>query len=105
MDSVEAVFERMQKSANEADALAVPRDATPLDFLQAVYRSPAQPMARRLRAAIESLRFCHPQLAVTATIDGEAFGAALERAIARSGKVIERSEPPLIEHQQQVEAD
>jgi hypothetical protein len=46
-------------------------------------------LARRLRAAIEALPFEHPKLAVTAVVDGEALGDALERAIKRSGKLIE----------------
>ena len=81
----------------EADAFAIPADASSLDFLRAVWRSPTQPMARRVRAAIEALPFEHPKLAVTALMNGDAFAAALERAIKRSGKEIERSEP-LFEH-------
>ena len=83
----------------EADAVEVAANATPLDFLEAVYRSPAQPMPRRIRAAVEALPFVHPKLAVTALIDGEGLAARLERAIARSGKVIEHGEPLAVEHQ------
>ena len=44
----------------ESDAIAVPTDATPLDFLCAVYRDHRQPMSRRLKAAIEAAVFVHP---------------------------------------------
>lgn len=77
----------------EVDELAMPAEASSLDFLRAVYRSPSQPMTRRMRAAQIAVEYEHPRLAVTAMVDGRAIGAALERALARSGKVIEH-EPP-----------
>ena len=86
-------------TANGGDELDVPADASSLDFLRAVYRSPSQPMARRMRAAQIAVEYEHPRLAVTALMDGKAIGAALERALKRSGKFIDRSSPPLIEHQ------
>jgi hypothetical protein len=68
----------------------------PLDFLCALYRDPRQPMQRRMKAAIAAAPFVHPKLSVTAvTDDAEDFAARLERARARSAKVIEaRAEPP-----------
>jgi hypothetical protein len=60
-----------------------------LDLLQSVYRSASEPIGRRMRAAITALPHERPKLAVTATIDGPGFAEALERAIARSGKMIE----------------
>jgi hypothetical protein len=72
----------------EPEAIELAADATPLQFLQAVYRSPNQQMQRRLKAAIEAAEFVHPRLAVTAMLNG-GFAESLERALARSGKVIE----------------
>jgi len=69
--------------------LMVAPDATPLEFLQAVNRCPTEPMARRLRAAIECLGYVHPKLAVTVAFDGKTFAARLERALQRTGKAIE----------------
>jgi hypothetical protein len=66
--------------------VAVAPNASPLDFLSAVYRDPSQPMQRRMRAAIEALPFVHPKLAVTATIGGGDLAAKLEAAMKRSGK-------------------
>jgi hypothetical protein len=63
---------------------------TSLDLLQAIYRSPDQPLHTRMRAAIAALPYEHPKLAVTAVVDGtEDLGARLHRAIERSAKVIE----------------
>src|SRR5215475_14450547 len=81
----------------DPDAIEVPANATPLDFLQIIYRSTNQPMHRRLKAACEALPFVHPKLAVTAQVNSETFAAALERAVNRSAKVLEP--PKAIEHQ------
>jgi hypothetical protein len=55
-----------------------------LECLRAVYRSPGQPVARRMRAAIACLPFEVPKLSVTANINGNGFAAELERAYERS---------------------
>jgi len=95
-DIVEAELDRIQRSAEEADTIKVPIDASPLDFLQMIYRSAKQPMHRRIKAACEALPFVHPKLAVTAQVSSEEFAAALERAVSRSSKVLAQ---PKIEHQ------
>jgi hypothetical protein len=78
-----------------AERIAVPPNASPLDFLCAVYRDPRQPMQRRMKAAIEAAPYTHPRLAVTAVLgDASDFASRLELACARSAKVIEaRAEP------------
>jgi hypothetical protein len=55
-----------------------------LEFLQAVYADPGQPVSRRMRAAIACLPFEHPKLSVVANVDGNGFAAELERAYVRS---------------------
>jgi len=64
-----------------------------LDLLRRVYRSTQQPMSLRMRAAIEALPFEVPKLSATAiaTMDGQTFAQALDRAIERS-----RSPTPLL---------
>ncbi len=54
-----------------------------LDLLQKIYRSPKQPMSRRMRA-IEALPFENLKLSATAIFGGDDFAARLERAITRS---------------------
>jgi hypothetical protein len=58
--------------------------ATSLDFLQAVYRDPGQPMQRRMRAAIEALPFERPKLAVVANVHG--FANHMKELARASGK-------------------
>lgn len=88
MGEIEAQQQRLDWLNGEG--LEVSADATPIDFLCAVYRDPRQPMSRRLKAAIEAAPYAHPKLAVTAFIDGADFAHRLERAV-------ERSQPKLIE--------
>lgn len=59
-------------------------NATPLDFLCAVYRDPLQPMPRRMRAAEAALPFVHPKLAVTANV--HSFAAQMEELARERGK-------------------
>ena len=69
------------------DSLLVPADATPLDFLSAIYRDAAQPMARRLKAAIAAAQYVHPKLAVVANVNGADIGARVDQARQRSEAV------------------
>jgi hypothetical protein len=75
------------------EGLKVADDATALDFLCAVYRNAAQPMARRMKAASEAAQYMHPTFKATAmVVANDSFAARLEAAIARSGAA-----PKLIE--------
>jgi hypothetical protein len=53
-----------------------------LEFLQAIYRSPAQPMARRMKAASIAIQYESPKLAVTVALADQSFAARLQAAIA-----------------------
>jgi hypothetical protein len=57
-----------------------------LEFLQSIYRDIAQPLALRMRAAIEALPFETPKLTAVASaeFDGRTFAELLDRAIERS---------------------
>ena len=89
----------------DGEGLEVPADATPLDFLSAIYRDSGQPMHWRLRAAIEAAVFVHPKLAVAVTVDGNDFAERLGRAIERSAQarpiieatpVVNHKPPPMV---------
>jgi hypothetical protein len=87
----------------EDDAIDLPEGANSLDFLQAIYRDPRQPMLRRIKCAISALPFEMPKLAVSVLVEADGdFLQRLERAISRSAKIIEarpvQEAPPLIDH-------
>jgi hypothetical protein len=69
-----------------------PDGANALELLQAVYRDKLVPLPVRIRCATECLPFENPKLSAVAvaSLTGNDFASALERAIARSGsKLIE----------------
>jgi hypothetical protein len=76
------------KPSDEPEEIDLTPSETSLSFLQKIYRSPAQPMSRRLRAAMAALPHEHPKLGIVATanMNGETFAGMLDRAIERSGK-------------------
>jgi hypothetical protein len=63
-------------AAPQADEIGVGPDATSLEVMQAIYRNPAQPIARRMRAAQSALPYEHPKLAIVAT--GNNFAASMK---------------------------
>jgi len=73
---------------DEPDVVLVEADASPLDFLCSVFRDPRQPMARRLKAAIEAAKFVHPTFRASAVVSFDGIAERLEAAIERSGKVL-----------------
>jgi hypothetical protein len=77
-----------------------PAGASALELLQAVYRDQRQPLPVRIRCAAEALPYENPKLSAMAvtSLTANDFAAALDRAIARSGKV-----PLLIEAQAEPE--
>jgi hypothetical protein len=76
-----------EEDAEEFEPLPVKVPRSALDYLQSIYRNPIEPEHRRLRAAMAALPYESPRLAVTALLrDEHGFAAALDRAIARSGK-------------------
>ena len=82
-----------EASSVEAPDVEVAPEATPLDFLRAVYMNAELPLSMRMRAAIACLPFETPKLSVVANVESRDFADRLEKAIARSGV-----RPLLIEH-------
>ena len=66
------------------NTIIVPPGALSLEFLQAIYRSADQPMARRMKAASIAIQYESPKLAVTVQVNDEGMAARLQRCIARS---------------------
>jgi hypothetical protein len=65
-----------------------PEEVNSIDYLRRIYRDPNQPIAVRMRAAIESLPYENPKITAVAVghLTGEDFYNRLERAIAASEK-------------------
>jgi hypothetical protein len=67
------------------EGLEIDPEATPLEFLSAVYRDSRQPMSRRMKAASDAAQYVHPTFKATAIVHAEgSFAERLERAITRS---------------------
>ena len=90
-------FPVMEYKPSDEGQIELGPGETSLSFLQKIYRSPSQPMSRRMRAAIEALPHEHPRLGAVATVsmNGNDFAAMLERAIERSGKVVNAEALPI----------
>jgi hypothetical protein len=75
---------------NEREA---PDGETALHLLQSIYRNKLAPLPVRIRCAVEGSPYENPKLSAVAvaSLNGNSFAAALDRAIARSRSV------PLIE--------
>ena len=94
MDDLELVdlYAPTRETARQAelvdeDSIELPPGALSLEFLQAIYRSATQPMARRLKAASIAIGYESPKLAVTAVVEGsDSLAARLNRAIERSAR-------------------
>jgi hypothetical protein len=77
------------------------RAPSALSLLQTIYLDEAQPLSVRMRAASEALPYENPKLSAMAvtSLNANDFARALDRAIARSSKLIEAKavEPPQAE--------
>lgn len=62
LNTVDAALSRFD---DEPEQIDLSPGETSLSFLQKIYRSPAQPMSRRLRAAMAALPHEHPKLALS----------------------------------------
>ena len=74
----------IEDDAPEALEVVVAADASPLDFLQAVFRDPSQPMQRRMKAAEVAAPYAHPKIAVVASLDAE-FANRIEEMMRGKG--------------------
>ena len=89
-ERIAAVLDQIEAQQQEP---LLPEGITALPLLQMAYRGQVKLTQQQMRAAIEALPFEVPKLSATAvaTLDGNTFAQALERAIERS-----RSPAPLL---------
>ena len=82
------------------------KETDPLTFLKTVYMNTDLPLSVRMRAAMATLPFTHPRLAVVAQISESDFAAVLDRRLDNlkrieeskanvTAKVIEASAAPV----------
>ena len=105
MSNLEAVLDRIEEKQKVEGQIQLSTSATSLDFLQAIYRDPTQPIQRRMRAAQAALPFEKPKLAVIARVREDDLADRLMAALTASGKVINGRavrviEPPQVETEQ-----
>ena len=86
LDSADEVLKRFASDEEDDEVIVLLPGETSLHFLQKIYRSPRQPIARRMRAAALALQHEHPKLGAIATTSLPAHDFAVMCAIARSGK-------------------
>ena len=88
-------FPEMEYASGDGELFELAPGEISLSLLQKIYRSPRQPIVRRMRAAMAALQHEHPKLTAMAidSMDGASFAAMLDRAIERS-----KAPPKLIEH-------
>src|SRR5262245_64291204 len=89
MTNLDALLDRIEANQKVEGLIPLSTNATSLDFLQAIYRDPNQPIQRRMRAAAAALPFEHPKLTAVALLRKEDMAVALENAMRRAAKVIE----------------
>jgi hypothetical protein len=72
----------------EAGPEVEPEAGNSLEYLQRIYRDPTQPIAVRMRAAIEALPFESPRMSAVSVgyYDGNTFAQRLDRAIEASNR-------------------
>jgi hypothetical protein len=91
-------FPEMEYKPIASEELELASGETALALLQSVYRNPQVPLPVRIRCASEALPYEAPRLSAmaAASLNGNDFATALDRAIMRSGKLIEAKaiEPP-----------
>jgi hypothetical protein len=74
----------------EAGEQELPEQVNSLEYLQRIYRDPAQPTPVRMRAAIEALQFENPKLSSVGVgyFTNDTFAERLERAIRASERAM-----------------
>lgn len=88
--NIHQVLDRIEAQRAQRDA-AITGPSSALAFLQAVYRDTEVPLPTRIRCAVECLPFESPKLSATAVLHPGDFALTLERATARSGVKMPRT--------------
>jgi hypothetical protein len=100
MTDLDALLDRIEEKQKVEGQIQLSTSATSLDFLQAIYRDPNQPIQRRMRAAMAALPFEKPKLAAVMQVGSGDLAERLEQARTAYEKVIEHRPAQVIEAKQ-----
>jgi hypothetical protein len=81
----ETIYQTLDRIEAQPDVVALPPDASSLDFLRTVYRDPRHPLSVRMRAAIAAAPFEHPKLSVSACASFTGLGSRMEAMMTARG--------------------
>jgi hypothetical protein len=88
MTSLDSLLDQIEERQKVEGQIQVSTNATSLEFLQAIYRDPMQPVQRRMRAASAALPFERPTLSAIAVGTANDLADRLMHALQASAKVI-----------------
>ncbi len=97
MSYLDSLLDRIEEKEKMEGQIQLSTNATSLDFLQAIYRDPTQPLNTRMRAAQAALPFEHPKLGVTVQVSGGDLAERLMYALQATNKVINARPMQVIE--------
>ena len=97
MSYLDSLLDRIEEKQKVEGQIQLSTNATSLDFLQAIYRDPTQPVQRRMKAAGMALPFEKPKLGSVVVTNGNDLADRLLRALAMSNKVIDGRPMQVIE--------
>jgi len=104
MTDLDAILDRIEEKQKVEGQILLSTNGTSLDFLQAIYRDPNQPIQRRMRAASAALPFEHAKLGAVALVTpGGDFADRLTRALEMSRQVKAEQAMKVIEAPKPVE--
>jgi hypothetical protein len=72
-----------QQKLRDPAEIELPPNATSLDLLRAIYRSPHAELTMRIRCAMACLQYEHPKLAVVAQVTDQGLAELLDRRLAK----------------------
>jgi hypothetical protein len=99
MPRLESLLDQLEERQKVEGQIQLSTNATSLDFFQAIYRDPKQPLNTRIRAAQAALPFEHPKLAVVVTNREGDLADRLMAALQASQRVIDSRPMQVIEHE------
>ena len=105
MTSLDALLDQIEEKQKMEGQIQLSTTASSLEFLQAIYRDPNQPLQRRMRAAQAAIAYEHPRLAVVARVREEDLADRMLRAMEATGKVINGRATEVKELPKAVEAE